>query len=265
MVKFECKVSTFRSLIEAITGVIPDALMVFTDKGVKMQCMDPNHVGLVMLSLPKSTFVRYKCTGEEKLGMSLQTLLKILKIGAATDDCTISTDPKHSDTIDIEFSNDSRTFEYSMKLLDIDYNPIAIPDRDDDAVIVFPSKDFQAIIKDISALGDEVTIAADEESVGFSIESDTGKGSYTVEYQDDGVECREYEDEVSQLFALKYLNGFSKACGFCEKVELRMKDEQPLAIRFPLPKMSNCMIDLDDDANYGILLFFLAPKIEDKE
>lgn len=263
MVKLECKVSTFKSLIDSVAKIVSDVVLVFSDKGVKMQCMDPNHVGLVMMSLPKSTFQRYKCKGEEKIGMNLETLLKILKVAGSSDDCCLSTEDSDPDTIDIEFTNDDRTFEYSMKLLDLVYSPIQIPDRDDDAVIVFPSKEFQAMIKDLGALGNEVTIAADEESIGFSIESDNGKGTYTVEYQDDGVSCKEYENDVSQLFALKYLSGFSSACTFCEKVELRMKDEQPLAIRFPLPKMSNCMIDMDDNQNYGILLFFLAPKIED--
>lgn len=263
MVKLECKVSVFKNLIEAVANIVSEVVLVFSNKGVKMQCMDPNHVGLVMLSLPKSTFQRYKCDAEEKIGLSLATLLKILKVAGISDDCCMSTEDADPDTVDIKFINNDRTFEYNMKLLDLQYDAIQIPDRDDNAVIMFPSKEFQAIIKDLSALGDEVTITANEDSIGFSIESDNGKGSYTLEYKDEGVECVEFEEKLSQLFAIKYLNSFSKACSFCDKVELRMKDEQPLAIRFPLPKMSNCLIDLNDDQSHGILLFFLAPKIED--
>lgn len=264
MVKFECKVSVFRNLINAISKIVSDVVFVFTEKGVKLQCMDTNHVGLIMLSLPKATFIRYKCEGEEKLSFSLPSFLKILNCAAPKDECCISTSNDTTDVLTIELSNDTRTFEYEMKLLDVQHTPIDIPARDDDAVIVFPSDDFQSLIKDLSPLGSEVHIEVDSESVGFSVQSDIGKGTYTINYQDEGVECSEFQEECTQLFSLKYLSNFSTPCSFCEKVELRMKDEQPLIIRFPLPKMSDCLIDPDDSSSsYGILLFFLAPKIED--
>jgi DNA polymerase III sliding clamp (beta) subunit (PCNA family) len=77
------------------------------------------------------------------------------------------------------------------------------------------------------------------------------------------VVCTEFNNAVTQLFSLKYLSTFSKACSFCPKVELRLSDQQPLVIRFPLPRMSDNLIDDDNKDGYGILLFFLAPKIED--
>jgi proliferating cell nuclear antigen len=157
-----------------------------------------------------------------------------------------------------------------MKLMELSYTPIDIPARDDDAVIVFPSGDFQNLIKDLSPLGTDVSIIADESNISFSIESDTGKGTYTIEYKDAnqadaGVICSEFEESVKQLFSLKYLSNFSKSCSFCQKVELRMKDENPLVMRFPLPRLSDCLItdDNSQQQNFGILLFFLAPKIED--
>lgn len=262
MVKFECKVSVFRNLIDAISKTVSEVVFVFSKKGVKLQSMDSNHVGLIMLSLPKSTFIRYNCAGEEKLAFSLASFLKILNCASSKDDCSLSY-KSGEDHLLIEFTNDSRSFEYEMKLLDIEYKSIDIPPRDDDAVIVFPSSEYQNLIKDLSALGTEVYISANSDSVNFSVESDIGKGTYTIDYQEDSVECKEFEEECSQLFSLKYLSNFSKPCGFCDKVEIRMKDQHPLIVRFPLPKMSDCLIDLDDDTNYGILLYFLAPKIEE--
>jgi proliferating cell nuclear antigen len=276
MVKFECKIAGFRNLIDAISQIVSDVVFVFTKKGIKLQCMDTSHVGLIMLSLPRSTFIRYTFTAgenttEEKVGMNLVSFLKILKCAQAKDTCIISTSSDNNDHLNIEFTNSSHAFEYEMKLLDLPYSPIDIPERDDDATIVFPSSDFQTLIKDLSPLGAEVYISANDQNISFTIESDTGKGMYTIEYKDPstneaGVICTEYEETVKQLFSLKYLSNFSKACSFCEKVELRMKDEYPLVMRFPLPRMSDCLITDDDGTqqqNYGILLFFLAPKIEE--
>lgn len=267
MVKLECKVSVLKSLIVAISKIINEVVLVCTSKGVKLQSMDSNHVGLIMLSLPKSTFTKYTCKLEksvenEQIPINLPSLLKILDCAQANDSCVLSTDPKTPDIIDIELTNETRSFEYSMKLMDLEYAPIDIPTRDDDAIITFPSGVFQNLIKDLMPLGVDAHITADADTISFGVESDSGKGKYTIEYKDNNVECSEFEEAVTQMFSLKYLSDFSKACSFCQRVELRLKDEHPLIMRFALPKMSICNIDLDDNANYGTLLFFLAPKMD---
>jgi proliferating cell nuclear antigen len=287
-IKLECNVSTFRNLIDSISKIVSDVVFVFTPKGVKLQCMDSNHVGLIMLSLPKTTFKKYTCTKEEEIGMNLLSFIKILNCASSKDVCILTSSPTAPDVLLIEFSNESRSFEYEMKLMQLDFSAIEIPERDDDAVITFPSSALQNLIKDLSPLGAEIYIHADEKFISFSIESDTGKGTYKIEYKDtpqsgasgdtddedssDGGEaitlqgtsvvCDEFTNAVTQLFSLKYLSTFSKACSFCPKVELRMADSQPLVIRFPLPRMSDNMID-SEDTGFGVLLFFLAPKIED--
>jgi len=297
MLKLECNVAVFRNLIDSIGKIVSEVVMVFTKKGVKLQCMDTNHVGLIMLSLPKTTFVKYTCATDQQLGINLTSFIKILNCAAPKDVCVLSTDPLEPDLLQVEFSNRLRAFQYSLKLMDLAYSPIDIPDRDDDVVVVFPSYELQSVIKDLSPLGAELRVQAGPTSITFNVESDTGKGTYKIDYKklpsdnssndasssssssstDDAtapatanasistaVACTEFNGSVKQLFSLKYLSNFSKACSFCDKVELRLKENQPLVIRFPLPRMSdNLIVPESGAANFGILLFFLAPKVED--
>jgi proliferating cell nuclear antigen PCNA len=148
-----------------------------------------------------------------------------------------------------------------MKLLDLEHQSMDIPERDDDIVVTFPSLLFQNLIKDLIILGQEVHIIAEEEHVKFKVESDTGKGGYTLPFKENSIESSEYVNDVSQLFSLKYLSNFTKPCSFCQRLELRMKENDPLVLKFELPGMTTRLID--NDESYGTLVYFLAPKVDE--
>ena len=269
--KLECKLSNLRSLIAALSIVNSELVIECNSKGIKSQCMDSNHVGLVMFTIPKKSFKKYTCESTERLGLNLDALSKILACGDSKDDCILSTSKKDPDVVNVTFFNNLRTIDYDLKLLDLSHQDLSIPSRDEDIVVTFPSSQWKNIISDISKLGDDVIIKATQTQVHFKFTSDAGSGTLAVEYSDELVQCKEYESDVSQMFALKYLKDFSKACDFCSDIELRMLDKNPVILRFSLPKMSGCMIDTADDGTntqtkgYGTLLYFLAQKVNDDE
>lgn len=258
----KCKVGAFRSLMETIEQLTHEVNFLINKEGLHIQCMDTNHVALVSLNVPPKAFNTFSCKNEKTIGLSLTSFLKILKCAQPKDDFEMCPSDESEDVVYLEFSNDKRTFSYDLKLLDLPFSPLNIPSRDDDAIIHMNSDDFRDIISDLSKLGTEVAIEPGDEEILFVIESDEGKGQFEIKYDDD-VKKIALEEEVSQLFALKYLVHFAKACSFCDMVELRMKEGNPLMVEFPLPKLSSCMIDIDTK-NYGSLLFFLAPKIDDE-
>ena len=107
-------------------------------------------------------------------------------------------------------------------------------------------------------LGTEVTVKPKDDKIYFEVKSDQGTGNFELAYNED---CKKVDisEEIEQKLSLKYMNHFAKACSFCKSVEIRMKDENPIIIEFPLTRMSGCLINADDD--FGSILFFLAPKI----
>jgi proliferating cell nuclear antigen len=248
--------------METIEQLTHDTTILINKEGFHIQCMDTNHVALVSLNIPPRAFNSFECKDEKTIGLSLTSFMKILKCAQPKDDFEMCPSDETDDVIFLEFSNEKRTFSYDLKLLDLPYSPLNIPSRDDDAIIHMNTTDFREVIADLGKLGTEVAIEPGEDEILFVIESDEGKGQFEIKYDDD-VKKIALEEEISQLFALKYLAHFAKACTFCDLVELRMKDGNPLMVEFPLPKLSSCMIDTGGSISYGSLLFFLAPKIDE--
>jgi proliferating cell nuclear antigen len=62
----------------------------------------------------------------------------------------------------------------------------------------------------------------------------------------------EVESPVGQRFSLRYLNLFSKAATLSPWVNLQMKSETPITVKFEIEKL-------------GELKFYLAPKISEEE
>ena len=84
------------------------------------------------------------------------------------------------------------------------------------STIKMPAGEFQRICRDLSVLGDTVTIAVGKEGVKFSVTGEMGSGNMTIR-PNDTVDTKE-EDKVSiemdepvtLNFALRYLNFFTK-------------------------------------------------------
>merc|ERR1712129_40796 len=130
------------------------------------------------------------------------------------------------------------------------------------------------ICRDLSAIGDTVTISATKDGVKFSVNGDIGSGDMTLkglinasglkkkkQIKDDDADCDgnldnavmiTLEEMVTQTFSLRYLNNFTKATGLSDKVTLRMGAGVPLEVEYKI-------------ADFGSLRYYLAPKIDDDE
>merc|ERR1711907_554836 len=144
-----------------------------------------------------------------------------------------------------------------LKLMDIDSEHLGIPDTDYKAQIKMPSAEFQRICRDLTVLGDTVTIAVTKEGVKFSVQGELGNGNMTLRpnnsvdaKEEEGVSI-EMEEPVSLNFALRYLNFFAKASPLSPTVILSLSKDVPLVVEYRMEEM-------------GHIRFYLAPKIEDE-
>ena len=120
-----------------------------------------------------------------------------------------------------------------------------------------PAAEFQRICKDLSILGDTVTIAVGKDGVKFSVAGELGSGNMTIRSntsvdtkEEDQVEVQ-FEEPVALNFALRYLNYFTKATPLSGTVLLSLSKDVPLVVEYRLEEV-------------GHIRFYLAPKIEDE-
>jgi len=261
---FECTLSQgelFRKIIASIQDLIQDGNFMCDANGISLQGMDSSHVSLVALTLKKEGFEEFRCDRDVTLGINFASLGKILKCMGSKDHLSIRAEDEGDSALFVFESEDSnRISNFKLKLMEIDQEQLGIPDTEYKAVIRMPSSEFQRICRDLSAIGDTVTISATKEGAKFSVAGDIGGGDMTLRQSDnqgvDGDESEkvmiELEEPVQQTFALRYLNNFTKATALSKTVTLSLGPDVPLVTEYKMD-------------NLGSVRYYLAPKIDDEE
>ena len=145
--------------------------------------------------------------------------------------------------------------EADMKLLTLNVDPVCIPDTEYDAVIRMSAVDLHRICKDFKEVSTTIRIRTTEEMDGvtFSCCGDMGTMQYSVKASSadaGGLEVVKSAGAIDEEYPLRHLVTFAKAHNMCKRVEIYMKPQKPILLRYSF------MRD-------GEILFLLAPRIPD--
>ena len=206
--------------------------------------MDASHVCLISAVWPSTEFAKYTAEGAVSIGLRLDNLLKLLKCCHTSDSVTLSVEDETSDKLIISFQDDTRTAQFEMKLIDREDDQMSVPEMEYAAAITMESSEFQTVCKDLSTIGDTTTLKIDGQ--GMTLMSDGDIGCAVITYPT--VDLK-YTSEITQSYALRYLNSFAKGSLVAQRVSLKLSPEMPLVVEFR------------NDVSF--LSFYLAPKIDD--
>jgi len=255
-------------------------------QGLQLQAMDSSHVALVSMMIQENGFESFRCEKNMALGINLGSLSKILKCSGNDDKLTLCAE-QNEDRLGLKFESAKKDREssFDLKLMQIEGDSLGIPETDYMAEITMSSNEFQRICRDLTILGETVTINVDKDEVSFSSSGDIGKGDIRIKKSsgvdksskkkksnkksvknEDGENDDDENNETAvdsnsdieitlvepcQLtFALRYLNLFSKATTLTDKVILKLHHESPLVVSYEINDV-------------GYIRYYLAPKIEE--
>lgn len=248
----------FKQLIDALKDLVQDANIDCSAEELSIQAMDSSHVSLVQVTLRSHGFDHYRCDRNITLGFNSTNMSKLLKCAGNDDIITL----KAEDTADVltlmfEAPNQERIADFELKLMDIDAEPLGIPDTEYLCKIKMPSNEFKKIIADMQVIGDTCIISCTKEGVRFSVTGDMGTGNVLVRStsggeKDENEVSIDMEEPVELTFALRYLNFFTKATSLGPHVILSMSPEVPIVVEYPIEET-------------GHIKYYLAPKIDDAE
>ena len=247
----------FKQLIEALKDLVQDANIDCSEDELSIQAMDSSHVSLVQVNLRSQGFDHFRCDRAISLGFNSTNMSKILKCAGNDDIITLKAEDT-ADTLTLMFESpkQERIADFELKLMDIDAEPLGIPDTEYKCTIRLPSAEFQRIIRDMQVLGDTCIISCTKEGVRFSVSGDLGTGNVLLranasEKEEEQVMI-EMDEPVELTFALRYLNFFTKATGLGPSVILSMSPDVPIVVEYPIEEI-------------GFIKYYLAPKIDDNE
>ena len=128
---------------------------------------------------------------------------------------------------------------------------INVPDVTFDRVLTLPSAYFQRLCREMTNLGDFMTISIEGSVLKLSCDGNFASQSTHIGESDGCMSVLENTGEnVDGVFSLRYLSLFTRASGLCNTVQMFLKKEYPLVLSYNV-------------ASLGSLKFCLASRIDE--
>ena len=244
----------FRILIEALKEILTDANFQFDESGLKIVAMDSSHTVLVHLRLNSDNLEKYVCNKNLVLGINLLNFYKLMKILGNNDTLKLSVSESNLSILNITIENSDKNSitNFKLNLMDLHQENIDVPPPTFESVITMPSVDFQKICRDMHNLSDELEIKSLGNQLIFSCKGQFAEQETCIGTSSNGLNFIQNEDVnkiIQGVYALKYLVLFSKCTNLCNSVELYLKNDFPLIIKYNI-------------ASLGEIKLCLAPKFQ---
>jgi hypothetical protein len=97
---------TFKHIIEAIKDLVGDCNLDCSEEDISIQSMDSAHVSLVAVRLGSEAFSSYRCDRPNSLGISTNSMDKILKMLGDKDNITFKAEDDKPDTLTMLFESE---------------------------------------------------------------------------------------------------------------------------------------------------------------
>jgi len=249
------KSNLIKQSFEAIKDFISEGNLVFDQNGITLKETDTARVVYANMTLFAKDFEFYYCQpgGSFECGIGLMNFNKIMKMISNDDILTFFMDADETNELGIviENANDHRTKTIKFKLLDLETTECPIPPINFDTEISLPSQMFQKICRDFSVLGEAIEIRSIGNRLIFACNGQIGNVEEVItENNNNHIEPGQNDEIIQGIFSIKHLVSFTKCSNLCNTLELYIRNDFPLIIKYSIGSM-------------GTMLLCLAPRKSD--
>lgn len=253
--------SAFRTLIEGLKEILAEANLEFDSTGIRIIDVNETHTVLTYLRLHADKFEYFYCPAKHILGVNMMYLFKLIKTLSNNDSLTLFLPASNPNKLGIRAENAEKqtTNTWMMKLFDTNVENIELPNIPYISMITMPSSDFQKICRDFNALAEMLEITSSNSDLIFRCIGDFVDGETVILSENQGgvkvqkLASTATSNEITQgIFELKYLVMFTKCTNLCPTIEIYIRNDFPLALRYMV-------------ANLGEVRLVLAPQKQKTE
>ena len=245
--------NAFRTLIEAIKEILTEANLEIDPSGIKVVSVDETHTVLVYLRLLSDRFEHFYCPVKYLIGVNMIYFFKLIKTMGNNDSLTLYLPAATPDKLGIRMENSeqSRVTNYFLKLFDTDVEINQIPSLNFTSIIHMPSTDIQKICRYMNALGDklDVEITSSGSDLIFRCTGEFAEQETILSDNNSTMKVQKVPGSteiVQGIFQLKHLVLFTKCTSLCPSIEMYLKNDYPMILRYTV-------------ANLGEVKLVLAP------
>jgi proliferating cell nuclear antigen len=245
--------STFKQVIDALKEILMDVNLEIDETGIKIVAMDNTHIVLIHLKLEADKFEHYYCEKKLYIGINMLRLHALIKTITNNDILSLYILKDDPNLLGITIDNNDKNFKtnYKLSVLDIDVLNIQIPPVDFHTIITMPSSYLQKIIRDMHNLSEYIEFRTIGDKLILSCKGDfctqetimgTDK-TQAITIKKNATE--EIEHEIIQgIFSLKYLAIFTKCTNLSNTVEIYLKNNYPIILRYTIASLGEIKLCL---------------------
>jgi proliferating cell nuclear antigen len=222
-----------RILSEAWREILEDGNLECDETGIRINCIDNTRTVFVQCEL--TNFETYHCPEKLYIGVNMSKFAKIIKMISNTETIGMYVDEKSPDSLQIVYQDrDMKKISHTeLAMLDLDTQSYVLPPVNFQSVITMPSQEFQQIIRNLSSISTEVEITKVGTQLTFSTTGKPELFRHSVTFHGLTFQQDEDPDEVIKgTFLLQHLNMFIKCTNLSPFVEIYLKNECALVVRY---------------------------------
>ena len=234
----------FRILIEALKEILTEGNFIFDETGIKLMAMDSTHSILIHMKLECDNFEFFHCPKKMVVGVNMLNFFKLIKTMNNSETLTLFIEKENENKLGILIHNSEKNSKtvYKLNLLDIEDENIKIPPAEFETELSLPSSDFQKIIRDMVNIGENIEI----KSIGSQLMLNCS-GDFASQEKFNQISPKELP--IQGIYSLKYLVLFTKCTGLCNQINLYIKNDYPLVIRYAVASLGNIKLCLAPNTN----------------
>ena len=251
------QIAPFRILMTALKDILLDTNIVFTKEGIKIINMDKTHTILVHLNLKAENFEFYQCN-YDKIIIAVNMLHLFKLINSIDNDDTLTIYIEKDDYNDGVVSELGLKFEngdikqskiQKLKLIEPEEEQMDLPDIKYSSVINMPSSDFQKIVRDLANISEKLEIKSVGEELIFKccgqyakaeIRRSETSGTNSMHF----LQKQNPHDIIQGEFSLKNLVYFIKCTNLCSQIEIFLKNNKPLIVKYNVASLGEIKLCL---------------------
>jgi len=243
----------FKTMTEALKEILTDANIEFTDNSMKIITMDPTQTILVHLKLEKENFEYYHCKHKIFIGINMLNFFRLIKTLTNNDTLTLFIEEDNTNLLGIRIENGEKNSltNYYLNLIEVDETTYQIPPAQFESIITMPSSEFNKICRDMMNISEIIEIKSVGSQLIFSCKGEFAQQETIIGETSNGLNfVKTNSDNIIQgYYNLKHLVLFTKCTNLCNSIEMYMKNNFPIVIKFTVGSLGNLKLCLAPKIN----------------
>jgi proliferating cell nuclear antigen len=235
----------FKKIIDAASNLLDEICFEVSEDEIKASAMDPSHVALVSINIPKDAFEKYKADVHD-IGIDLEAFKKIMGRAKAKDKLILELD-EEKNKLNVIFKN-SATRKFSLALYDVSSSNLQVPDIEYPNEILIKAGAFVDALKDADLVNDHITLKVEDGKFIIYSRGDLNESEVIFDEDSESIISMKTEENSRSTYNLEYLKDMTKAASSDDILRIYLGTDMPVKIEYEV-----C------GAN---LTFLLAPRIE---